>query len=372
MLLTPPAGAADEPDQIAAAVEAAVRPVMARHEVPGMAVAVTVDGRSRVFAYGVASKASGAPVTGDTLFEIGSISKTFAATLGTYAEALGRLSLDDHPGKHLPEFDGAPIDAATLSEFGTYTAGGLPLQFPDGVGTDADAIAYLRAFRPSAAPGATRRYSNPSIGVFGRAAARAMGGDFAEVAETRLFPALGLTSTFLRIPAADQARYAFGYGKANAPVRVSPGAFADEAYGVKTSARDMIRFVELNMAPDALDAPLRRAVEATHLGRYRVGPMTQGLGWEQYPYPVSRDDLLAGNSPGMIVETQPAARIDPPAAPSGPTLFNKTGSTNGFGAYAAFVPEKRIGIVILANRSFPIPDRVEVAHAVMERLAAGR
>ncbi|SOR31129.1 protein of unknown function [Methylorubrum extorquens] len=72
----------------------------------------------------------------------------------------------------------------------------------------------------------------------------------------------------------------------------------------------------------------------------------------------------------MRFEAQPAARFDPPQRPTGVTLFDKTGSTNGFGAYVAFVPAKRIGLVMLANRAFPMPARIAAAHAVLEVLAA--
>jgi beta-lactamase class C len=57
------------------------------------------------------------------------------------------------------------------------------------------------------------------------------------------------------------------------------------------------------------------------------------------------------------------------ASPSEPTLFNKTGSTNRFGTYVAFAPEKRIGIAMLANKSFPIPARLTAAYAVLDRLS---
>ncbi|MFJ7439575.1 class C beta-lactamase [Methylorubrum thiocyanatum] len=365
----PPPAAAEAPSaQIAEAVERAYRPLLKEYDVPGLAVAVTRDGQSAVFTFGLADRAGQRPVTRDTLFEIGSVSKTFTATLAAYARALGRLSLEDAPGRFLPALRGSALDRVSLLELGTYTAGGLPLQFPDGV-AEAAMIAWFRDWQPSAPPGTQRRYSNPSLGLFGAAAAAALGGDFSETMRTRLFPELGLRNTFIRVPEAVIDRYAWGYGKGDRPIRVNPGVLDAEAYGVKSSAADMIRFVEANLDPGRLDPPLRQAVEGTHVGYFRVGAMVQGLGWEQYPYPVSLERLQAGHAPAMTLEAQPAARLDPLQAPSGPTLFNKTGSTNGFGAYVAFVPGKRIGLVMLANRAVPIPARIAAAHAVLEVLA---
>jgi beta-lactamase class C len=362
------AGADPSEARLRAAVDTAVRPLLGEHGAPGLAVAVTVNGEARFFAYGVASKQTKAPVTETTLFEIGSVSKPFTATLTGYAEALGKLSLEDGPGQYLPELRGSPIDRATLLHLGTYTAGGLPLQAPEDVKGDAGMASYLRAWKPQAEPGATRRYSNPSIGLLGRVAGLALGGGFASAMETQLLPALGLRTTFIRVPATAKVDYAWGYDKADKPVRVNPGLLGEEAYGIKSTAADMIRFVQANIEPGRLDGPVRRAIEATHLGHFRVGPMVQGLGWEQYPYPVSVERLLSGNAAGMIFAANPAERLAPPQVAAGPTLFNKTGSTNGFGAYAAFVPARRIGLVILANRNVPIPARIRAAHVILEHL----
>ena len=361
--------AASEADRIAAIVDKAIEPAMKEHGVPGMAVAVTIDGKRYFRNYGVASKEGNVPVTENTLFELGSVSKTFTATLGAYAQVTGRLSLEDHPGKYIPELQGSAIDKAKLLHLASYTAGGLPLQFPDGVGNDRQMLAYFKGWKPKAGPGEQRRYSNPSIGFFGHITGIAMERDFREVMEAELFPKLGLSHSYIQVPSAAMKDYAWGHNKAGKPVRVNPGMFAAEAYGVKSSTSDMVRFVEANIEPDKLDGAVAQAVEGTHVGYFRVGEMVQGLGWEQYPYPVTLERLLAGNAQTMAMDTHSAKALTPPQQPVPATLYNKTGSTGGFGAYVAFVPEEKIGIVMLANRNLPIPARIKAAHTILEQLA---
>ena len=359
----------DETVRLRGLVDGVMRPLVAEHDLPGLAVAITVDGRASFFNYGIASRASATPVTAHTLFELGSVSKTFTGTLAAYAEQQGALSLADHPSRFLPALAGTPIDAATLLHLGTYTPGGLPLQFPDEVTDEAGMVRYYQQWRPDAAPGTARRYSNPSIGLLGHLTGRALGGAFADAVETRLLPALGLQHTHVRVPDAAMASYAWGYNAANEPIRVNPGVLDAEAYGVKSSAADMIRFVQAQIDPGGLDEPIRQAVQGTHVGYFSVGPMVQGLGWEQYPYPVPLDQLLLGNSPEISMKPNAAVAITPPRVPTGPTLFNKTGSTNGFGAYVVFVPARKVGIVMLANRNYPNAARVTAAHAVLTQLA---
>ncbi|MHC9296062.1 class C beta-lactamase [Mycobacterium sp. LTG2003] len=356
------------PDPVQAAVDRAFRPLLEQYGIAGMAVAITVDGRRYFTEYGLATNQGGPAVSRHTLFEIGSISKAFTATLAAYAQDTGAISLDAHPSAYLPELRGSALDAATLRELGTYTAGGLPLQFPANVTDDAGMRAYFREWAPTAAPGESRRYSNPSIGLLGHLTSRAMRGEFADLMQAQVFSRLGLSSTYIHVPDSAMDRYAWGYDKADQPTRVSPGVFDAEAYGVKTTAADLIGFIEANIAPYRFDASLQRAIDGTHIGYYRVGDMVQGLGWERYSYPVSLDALLAGNSSTMAMEPQPAQPIEPGELPAGPALFNKTGSTDGFGSYVAFVPDRRIGIVMLANKNFPIPARVAAAHAVLQEL----
>jgi beta-lactamase class C len=366
-LLPLTAGAVDAA-AVRAAVDRAIQPLMAQHDVPGMAVAVTVDGQALFFNYGEASKQEHKPVTENTLFELGSVSKTVTAALACYAQGLGKLSFADHPGQYVPQLKGSAIDRASVLELGTYTPGGLPQQFPDDVETEAQAIAYFRTWRPDAAPGTLRRYSNPSLGLFGHVTARALGAGFADAVEGRLVPALGLKHSHIRVPGGAMGDYAWGYDKTNRPVRVGPGPFDAETYGVKASAADMIRFVQLNIDASGLPEPMRRAIDCTHTGYFRIGDTVQGLGWEQYRAPVSLAALQAGNSTKMSAEPNPAVRLEPAQVPPPGTLFNKTGATRGFGAYVLFVPSRRVGIVMLANKNYPNAARVEAAYSILGHL----
>ncbi|WP_413037953.1 class C beta-lactamase [Pseudomonas frederiksbergensis] len=356
-------------DQIETVVNAAVQPVMQAQAVPGIAVAVTVNGKPHYFNYGVASKESAQPVTENTLFEIGSVSKTFTATLAAYAQATGKLSLSDKASSVLPDLRGSAFDNISVLQLGTYSAGGLPLQFPDDADAPDKMLGYFKQWKPTYVAGTHRQYSNPSLGLFGYLAAQSIGAPFDDVMEKTLLPKLGLKHTYLKVPQAQMGLYAQGYNKEDKPVRVGPGALDSEAYGVKTSAADLIRYVEANMKPARLEDPLQRAIAATHTGYYKVGDMTQGLGWEFYPYPVSLDKLLAGNSTQMAMEAHEVQWLTPPQPQPESVLINKTGSTGGFGAYVAYVPSKDIGIVILANKNYPNPERIKIAHTILSALA---
>ena len=355
-------------DDLRTVVDASVKPLMQQQSIPGLVVGVIKDGKAQYFNYGVASKDAKQPVSENTLFEIGSVSKTFTATLAGYAVASGKLTLTDPASQYLPALRGAKFDHIRLLNLGTYTAGGLPLQFPREADNTQHMISYFQQWKPDFAPGTHRLYSNPSLGLFGYLAAQSLKQPFDQVMEKTLIPKLGLKHTFVTVPKRQMNLYAQGYGKDGKPVRVGPGAMDSEAYGIKTSASDLLHYVEVNMRPATLDPVLQQAITTTHTGYYTVEGMTQGLGWEMYPYPIKLDALVEGNSTKMAMEPHPVNWLTPPQAPHADTLVNKTGSTNGFGAYVAYVPSKEMGVVILANKNYPNGERVKVAHAILSAL----
>ncbi|WP_421352919.1 FOX/MOX family class C beta-lactamase [Aeromonas sp. 604443] len=349
-------------------VDGTIQPVLKEYRIPGMAVAVLKDGKTHYFNYGVANRESGQRVSEQTLFEIGSVSKTLTATLGAYAVVKGGFKLDDKVSLHAPWLKGSAFDGVTMADLATYSAGGLPLQFPDAVDSAEKMQAYYRQWTPRFAAGTKREYSNPSIGLFGYLAASSLGQPFEQLMSQTLLPGLGLAHTYLKVPAAAMGDYAYGYSKEDKSIRVNPGVLADEAYGIKTSSADFIKFVEANMTKRG-DVTMQQAIAMTHTGFFSVGEMTQGLGWESYAYPVTEQALLAGNSPAVSFKANPVERFAAPKDMGEPRLYNKTGSTNGFGAYVAFVPAKGIGIVMLANRNYPNDARVKAAYAILSKLA---
>ncbi|MFG0834539.1 class C beta-lactamase [Aeromonas bivalvium] len=355
------------PDALRQTVDATIKPLLKEHHIPGMAVAVLKDGKAHYFNYGMANQESGQRVSDQTLFEIGSVSKTLTATLGAYALIKGGFQLDDKVSQHAAWLKGSAFDGITMGELATYSAGGLPLQFPDEVDSTDKMHAYYRQWTPAYPAGSHRQYSNPSIGLFGHLAAQSLGQPFERLMSQTLLPGLGLEHTYLKVPAAAMANYAYGYSKEGKPIRVNPGVLADEAYGIKTNSADLLKFVEANMAYQGDDG-IKRAMALTRTGFYSVGEMTQGLGWEMYDYPLSLAELQAGNSADMAFKAHGVTPIAKPVVAKGETLFNKTGSTNGFGAYVAFVPAQGIGIVMLANRNYPNEARVEAAHAILSQL----
>lgn len=358
--------AADE-TRLKAITDAAIKPVMEKNGIPGLAVGISVDGQSHIFTYGVMSKSTNEPVTPQTLFELGSISKTFTVTLSTYAEINDQLSLSGKVEDYLPSMKGKPFGDVTLMHLGTHTAGGFPIQVPDNIKTEQQLLAYLKAWKPSYKPGTHRSYANPSIGMLGYITAKAMGQSFDDAMQDTLFPALGLKDTFTAVPRAKMADYAQGYKRTGEPARMTPAILSSEAYGVRSTAQDMIRFVNANMGLEKLDGKIQQALTNTHTGYFSVDAMTQDMVWEQYAHPTPLKTLRELNS-GTLLKTIPVSGISPPMKPRQDVFINKTGSTNGFGAYVAFIPSQKLGIVILANKNYPNEERVSAAYEIMTAL----
>ncbi len=95
-------------------IDAAARTFMERTSAPGLAVGIVTPDGAEVFCYGVASKETGMPVDERTLFEVGSISKTFTVALASYAAETGAIQWDAVPGRYIPELKDSALDRVSL------------------------------------------------------------------------------------------------------------------------------------------------------------------------------------------------------------------------------------------------------------------
>ncbi|ORE85792.1 beta-lactamase/D-alanine carboxypeptidase [Aurantimonas sp. 22II-16-19i] len=189
--------------------------------------------------------------------------------------------------------------------------------------------------------------------------------------EEKIFEPIGLSDTFLEVPEDRAEDYAQGYTRDDAAVRVNPGLFDQEAYDVKTTASDLLRFIEASVDPDGLSDDLQAALREARTGVYRVDTMHQGLGWELYAAPARLEDLRQGVDMAFVLEPNAVERPASPVTGKAVGTVSKTGSTGGFGAYALFQPERGTAIVMLANRIWPNLARIEAAYAILDELDPG-
>jgi len=342
-------------------------PIMAEYKVPGLALGVVIDGETRIFTTGVANAKAGTPVTTETLFELGSVSKLFTVTLAAKAEGEGVLAIDEPVSVSIPALDGTPFGGLALSALATHATGGMPLHVPEGVTSRKKLDAWLAKWKPPASPASTRSYSNLSIGVLGAIVADRLGTSYAEAMEGGLFPALGMTGTFVRVPEERMDDYAMGTNRDGRPTRMNLGFLVEEAYGIRSNIVDMTRFLAASLGEVDVDPRLAAALARTRTAYADTAHYAQAMIWEGYAWPADPAALEAGNHLDMALKRQPMTPRTPPAPPEGAMYWNKTGSTSGFGTYVALLPDEQIGVVILANRAFPNPVR---AAATVELIAA--
>ena len=324
------APSAVEPDEVRRAVGAAIDAELPGSGAPGVAWAV-VDGDEVVAgATGLTRAGGDEPVTEDTPFVLGSISKSITAVAVLQLVEAGRLDLEDPVGEHLDGFAGTAAGEVTLRQLLSHTSGWSTAQgnasHRDGAGGDdelATRVAALAGVEPEHQRGEWE-YSNTNYQLLGRVVEIAGEASYQDYVATRVLEPLGMTDSFVSDgevhPGMATGHRPWFWTKRPMAEDLPTARFTAPQGGVVASARDLARYLRMMMngRDDVISA------EHKALMMRSAGPSSPyyGLGWV-----VDRDTVWhTGTSPGG--ETQ-ATMV--PTLGRGVVVLVDAGSGTGFG-----------------------------------------
>jgi CubicO group peptidase (beta-lactamase class C family) len=342
------------------AIDALVEATVQKHGLPGMVLGVVIDGEL-AFAKGagVSDVGTKAVPDADTVYAIGSITKSFTALSVLALRDDGALSLDDPLTRFLPEAaglvyptrDAPPI---TLRQVLTHTSG-LPrlgnfdYTRSDAAPSEEEVVRSLSAFPLENPPGSAWVYSNLGYGLLGILVGRAAHAPLRTFMAKRIFEPLGMTATTFEAAHPPAGRLATGYQKASGgEIQPVPGwrlGASEGAGGIASSVRDMARYVAFQLdaypprsAPEK--GPIRRSsVRETHANALKSGRLHVGLRSEA----VKGESLVHAGSDayGYAWTVHEDCDFD--------EVVRHSGAVAGFNSSVAFLPAEGVGVVALTN-----------------------
>ncbi len=320
-----------------AQIEAILKPRVGDH--PGLGIIVgLIDGAGKrtIVRVGSAGEGTTRAVDGDTVFEIGSVTKVFTSTLLADMVRRGEVSLDDPVAKLLPSSvrmpskDGREI---TLLSLATHTSG-LPrmptnftpkdLENPYADYSVGQMYEFLGAYQLGRPIGDVYEYSNLGAGLLGHALAVKLGRSYESALTERVLGPLGMKDTAIALTAGMRSRMSVGHA---ATGEVTPNWDLPTLAGagaLRSTVNDMLTFLAANLGSGP--ATIRADLESTHLPRHDTGKTGQiGLAWH----------IRSGKDIEVIWHN---------------------GGTGGFHSFAAFDKARRTAVVVLHNSAANIDD----------------
>jgi D-alanyl-D-alanine-carboxypeptidase/D-alanyl-D-alanine-endopeptidase len=291
----------------------------------GLVVGV-IDARGRrVVAHGKSGAADQRPLDGDTIFQIGSITKVFTGLLLADMIQRGEVTLDDPAGRYLPPGVAIPVVGrpVTLFDLATHRSGlpSMPTFALDGEPDPYAAFtvdqlhAFLSSHPPVRPPGGARGYySNLGVALLGRLLAHRTGTEYEALLRDRLLAPLGMTSTAIRLAPEQRRRLAPGHDAYLRPVATWELVTLPASGSLRSTANDLLRFLAAELGYDR--TPLAAAMRFQWTTRQPPGG--QAIGWG-------------------------VTKVN------GDEIVRHEGGKEGYRAAIAFNPRARTGIVVLAN-----------------------
>jgi len=301
-----------------------------QHQSVGIVIGVIAPEGRRVIAYGHLEKGDSRPLNGDTIFEIGSVTKVFTSLLLADMVQRGEVALDDPVAKYLPpevrmpERNGRSI---TLVDLSTHTSG-LPrlpanlnpkdLNNPYADYSVEQLYQFLSGYQLTRDIGSRYEYSNLGGGLLGHVLARRAGMDYEALVRSRICDPLGMASTRVTLTPEMRARLAVGHNQALDSVENWDTPSLAGAGALRSTANDLLTFLAANLG--YTKTPLAPAMA----GMLRVRRPTDqpgleiALGWH----------IFTTNDKEIIWHN---------------------GGTGGYRSFVAYDPKARTGVVALSN-----------------------
>jgi CubicO group peptidase (beta-lactamase class C family) len=294
------------------------------------------DGVRRTLAYG--PNAGVAPLDARTVFEIGSITKTFTGALLADMVRRGEVTLDDPVAKYLPTGTVVPSRAGrqiTLLDLATQTSGlpRMPANFtpkdatnPYADYTPAQLYEFLRSYQLTRGIGERYEYSNLGIGLLGHALSLRAGKSYEALVTERILAPLQMQDTRISLTPGLRQRLAPGHAPDGSVVGNWDLQTLEGAGGLRSTVHDMLSYIRANA--DSTSAPLGATLALTH-GMRRAGStpaVSLGLAWHR---------LLL---------------------PSGYVIVFHDGGTGGYRSFVGYSERTGAGVVVLANTSTSVTE----------------
>jgi len=296
-----------------------------QHKSGGIVVGVITKKAREIISYGHFDPEDPRVPDGDTVFEIGSISKVFTSVLLADMVVKGEVSLSDPISKYLPATVHAPTrdgKQITLLDLATHYSGLPPM--PSNFSWDysrEQMFDFLSHYQLTRDPGQKFDYSNFGVGLLGQILALRAGTDYETLLRTRITGPLQMNRTAIHLTPEMKADFisGHGYGMGRAPAWEVP-ALAGAA-GIRSTANDLLIFLAANIG--IIKSPLLPAMKKMVTVHRPVSPGLQiALGWH-----IQNGDVAFHN-----------------------------GQTNGYHAFLLYDLRRKVGVVVLSNSNQGIED----------------
>jgi CubicO group peptidase (beta-lactamase class C family) len=235
--------------------------------IPGVAVGILHDGETAAAGFGVTNLDHPLPVTDETLFQIGSITKTFTGTAVMQLVEMGQLDLEATVRSYLPDFkvaDETAASQATIRHLITHVGGWVGDHFDDtGAGDDALAryVASMAGLEQLAPLGTVWSYNNSAFCVAGRVIEAVTGKSYEAVLKELLLEPLGLKNTYFDPGDVMIHRFAVGHDVTGEEAEVArPWPLPRSAYpagGITCDVGDLLRYARFHLGDGTADGETR-------------------------------------------------------------------------------------------------------------------